>query len=416
MPWCRSGPGPRGGRAPAISVPLRLQTVPAITFPDGFLWGTATAAHQIEGGNINNDWWVMEHDPTSGCADVSGDACDSFNRYPEDIALVAGLGFSSYRFSLEWSRIEPEDGEFSLVALDHYRRMAATCHEHGILPVVTFHHFTHPRWLAAAGTWEAVHAPDRFARFCDRATAHLGDLIGMACTLNEPNVVATMGWRHGVFPPRVRDRVRRDVVNQSLVTAHRKAVDAIRSGPGDFPVGLTLSMTDYQLQPGGEEWLERLRRPSEDVFLEATGGDDYLGVQTYTRVRVGPEGFAGPEAGVPTSQMGYEVWPEALEATIRRAWDKTGGLPVHVTENGIGTDDDEQRIDYVKRALGGVQHCLDDGLDVRGYFYWSLLDNFEWVLGYGPTFGLVAVDRETFERRPKASATWLGGVARASGF
>ncbi len=416
MPWCRSGPGPRGGRAPAISVPLRLPTVPAITFPDGFLWGTATAAHQIEGGNINNDWWAMEHDPTSGCADVSGDACDSFNRYPEDIALVAGLGFSSYRFSLEWSRIEPEDGEFSLVALDHYRRMAATCHEHGILPVVTFHHFTHPRWLAAAGTWEAVHAPDRFARFCDRATAHLGDLIGMACTLNEPNVVATMGWRHGVFPPRVRDRVRRDVVNQSLVTAHRKAVDAIRSGPGDFPVGLTLSMTDYQLQPGGEEWLERLRRPSEDVFLEATGGDDYLGVQTYTRVRVGPEGFAGPEAGVPTSQMGYEVWPEALEATIRRAWDKTGGLPVHVTENGIGTDDDEQRIDYVKRALGGVQHCLDDGVDVRGYFYWSLLDNFEWVLGYGPTFGLVAVDREAFERRPKPSATWLGGVARANGF
>lgn len=416
MPWCRSGPGPRGGRAPAISVPLRLPTVPAITFPDGFLWGTATAAHQIEGGNINNDWWAMEHDPTSGCADVSGDACDSFNRYPEDIALVAGLGFSSYRFSLEWSRIEPEDGEFSLVALDHYRRMAATCHEHGILPVVTFHHFTHPRWLAAAGTWEAVHAPDRFARFCDRATAHLGDLIGMACTLNEPNVVATMGWRHGVFPPRVRDRVRRDVVNQSLVTAHRKAVDAIRSGPGDFPVGLTLSMTDYQLQPGGEEWLERLRRPSEDVFLEATGGDDYLGVQTYTRVRVGPEGFAGPEAGVPTSQMGYEVWPEALEATIRRAWDKTGGLPMYVTENGIGTDDDEQRIDYVKRALGGVQHCLDDGVDVRGYFYWSLLDNFEWVLGYGPTFGLVAVDRETFERRPKPSATWLGGVARASGF
>jgi len=399
-------------RAPAPRAPLRLPTVPAITFPDGFLWGTATAAHQIEGGNVNNDWWTMEHDPTSGCADVSGDACDSFNRYPEDIALVAGLGFSSYRFSLEWSRIEPEDGEFSLVALDHYRRMAATCHEHGILPVVTFHHFTHPRWLAAAGTWEAGHAPDRFARFCERATTHLGDLIGMACTLNEPNVVATMGWRHGVFPPRVRDRVRRDVVNHSLVAAHRKAVDAIRSGPGDFPVGLTLSMTDYQLQPGGGEWLERLRRPSEDVFLEATGGDDYLGVQTYTRMRVGPEGFAGPEEGVPTTQMGYEVWPEALGATIRRAWDKTGGLPVHVTENGIGTDDDALRIDYVARALAGVRHCLDEGIDVRGYFYWSLLDNFEWVLGYGPTFGLVAVDRETFERRPKPSASWLGGVAR----
>lgn len=388
--------------------------MPEPSFPEPFVWGTATAAHQIEGGNVNNDWWAFEHDPASGCVDTSGDACDSFNRFPEDIALVAELGFTSYRFSLEWSRIEPEDGEFSRVALEHYRRMAATCRDHGITPVVTFHHFTHPRWLAAAGTWEALHAPDRFSRFCERVVAHLGDLIGMACTINEPNVVATMGWRHGIFPPRVRDRVRRGAVNDALIAAHRKAVEAIRSGPGDFPVGLTLSMTDFQVQPGGEEWLERIRRPSEDVFLEATEGDDYVGVQTYTRARLGPDGALGGEEGVPTTQMGYEVWPEALEATIRRAWEKTGGLPVYVTENGIGTDDDALRIDYVKRALAGVGRCLADGIDVRGYYYWSLLDNFEWVLGYGPTFGLVAVDRRTFQRSPKPSAVWLGGVARAN--
>ena len=130
--------------------------------------------------------------------------------------------------------------------------------------------------------------------------------------------------------------------------------------PGDFPVGLTLSMTDYQLQPGGEEWLERIRRPSEDVFLEATEGDDFIGVQTYTRMRVGPDGALGGEEGVPVTQMGYEFWPEALEGTIRRAWDKTGGLPVYVTENGIGTADDVARIDYVGRALHGVGRCLDD--------------------------------------------------------
>jgi beta-glucosidase len=388
--------------------------VPEFAFPERFVWGTATAAHQIEGGNVNNDWWDFEHDPASRCADVSGDACDSFNRYSEDIALVAALGLDSYRFSLEWSRIEPEEGEFSLVALDHYRRMAAACHEAGVMPVVTYHHFTHPRWLAAAGTWEALHAPDRFARFCERATGHLGDLVGMACTLNEPNVVATMGWRHGIFPPGVRDRVRRDVVNAALVAAHGKAVDAIRSGPGEFPVGLTLSMTDYQLQPGGDEWLERVRRPSEDVFLEAIGGDDFIGVQTYTRERVGPDGFVGPEEGVPTTQMGYEFWPEALEGTIRRAAEVSGGLPIYVTENGIGTDDDEMRTEYVRRALAGLGRCLDDGIDVRGYFYWSLLDNFEWVLGYGPTFGIVAVDRQSFERRPKPSAAWLGGIARAN--
>ena len=174
-------------------------------------------------------------------------------------------------------------------------------------------------------------------------------------------------------------------------------------------------MTDYQLQPGGEEWLERLRRPNEDVFLEALGGDDFIGVQTYTRMRVGPEGGRGPEDGGGTTQMGYEVWPDALGATVRRATEVTGGLSVYVTENGIGTDDDALRIEYVTRALAGVRQCLDDGIDVRGYFYWSLLDNFEWVLGYGPTFGLVAVDRQTFRRSPKPSADWFGGLARANG-
>jgi beta-glucosidase len=398
---------------PVPDHPVPDHPVPVLRVPDPFVWGTATAAHQIEGGNVNNDWWAFEHDPSSPCVEVSGDACDSFHRYAEDIALVAGMGLDAYRFSLEWSRIEPEEGEFSTAALDHYRRVAATCREHDILPVVTFHHFTHPRWLAAAGTWEALHAPDRFARFCERVTAHLGDLIGMACTLNEPNVVATMGWRHGLFPPQVRDRARRDAVNQALVTAHRKGTEAIRSGPGDAPVGLTVSMTDYQLQPGGEEWLERLRRPSEDVFLEATGGDDFVGVQTYTRMRIGPDGALAGEEGVPVTQMGYEFWPEALEGTVRRAAGQTG-LPVVVTENGIGTDDDAARVEYVGRALAGVQRCLDDGIDVRGYFYWSLLDNFEWVLGYGPTFGLVGVDRETFVRRPKPSAAWLGQVAASS--
>ncbi|HXQ76305.1 MAG TPA: family 1 glycosylhydrolase [Acidimicrobiales bacterium] len=385
--------------------------MPRIAFPDGFLWGAASAAHQIEGGNVNNDWWEFEHASGTPCTEPSGDACDSWHRWPEDLALLADLGFGAYRFSVEWSRIEPEEGEWSLAALEHYRRQCAAARELGLVPMVTFHHFTTPTWLTRRGGWEAADAPELFARFCQRAVAHLGDLIGWGCTINEPNIVACMGYLVGVFPPAVHDAGRRRAVNDAFCRAHRLAVDVLRSGRGDFPVGLTLSMTDYQAVDGGEERRDRIRRSMEDVYLEAATGDDFVGVQCYTRMRVGPTGAMATEEGVALTQMGYEYWPDALEAVIRRAWDVTAGTPLVVTENGIGTAVDTERISFVSDALAGVSRCLDDGIDVRGYVYWSLLDNFEWVLGYGPTFGLVAVDRQSLERRPKPSAAWLGGVA-----
>jgi beta-glucosidase len=384
----------------------------SITFPPGFLWGTATAAHQVEGGNWNNDWWEWEHNHESPCVEPSGDAVDHFHRYPEDIALLAELGFGTYRFSVEWSRVEPCEGEWSLAALEHYRRMCATCLEHGITPIVTFHHFTTPCWVANHGGWEDPDTANRFAFFAEKVTQHLGDLIGWACTFNEPNIVATMGYLAGVFPPGRRDRSLRHAVNDILVDAHHKAVGAIKAGPGDFPVGLTLSMSDWQAVDGGEDYRDHLRQHMEDIYLEAARDDDFIGVQTYSRTRVGPLGALGPEEGNETTQMGYEFWPDALEATIRRAWEVTEQTPILVTENGIGTDDDDRRIAYVTRALHGVRRCLDDGIDIRGYTYWSALDNFEWALGYRPTFGLIAVDRETFQRTPKPSARWLGEIAR----
>jgi beta-glucosidase len=174
-------------------------------------------------------------------------------------------------------------------------------------------------------------------------------------------------------------------------------------------------MTDYQLAPGGEERLESIRHHSEDVFLDATDGDDFLGVQVYTRMIIGPKGWAGYEDGVPILDMGYEFYPASLANCLRRAWSYTkGALPLLVTENGIGTTDDEQRIDYVRQALSGVLDTLSEGIDVRGYTYWSLLDNFEWALGYRPRFGLVSVDRSTFTRTPKPSATWFASVAKAN--
>jgi len=408
-----------------------------ITFPPTFLWGSATAAHQVEGGNVYNDNWVLEHVPGSPFVESSGDACDHYHRYRDDIALLADLGFTLYRFSLEWSRIEPEEGEFSLAQLDHYRRMLATCHEHGLTPMVTFHHFTSPRWLAASGGWEAKDTPEKFARFCERAMAHLGDLMPLACTLNEVNIGPLISARAGAemgftrTEPWFEAAARRAGSDASrftpflyadaehgratILAAHRRAVEAIKAGPGRCEVGLTLAMQDIQAGPGGEEMAARMRRELLDVYLEGARGDDFIGVQTYSRQRFGPDGPLGPEEGVELTQMGYEFWPEALEATIRYASAATG-LPVIVTENGVATDDDTRRIAYVERALRGVAACLHDGIDVRGYTYWSALDNFEWSLGYRPTFGLIAVDRRTQERTVKPSAPWLGHIARAQGF
>jgi beta-glucosidase len=381
-------------------------------FPDGFVWGTATAAHQVEGGNWNNDWWAWEHNPGSGCAEPSGDACDHWHRWPQDVRLLADLGFGSYRFSLEWSRIEPEEGEFSKVALDHYLAMCAGCRELGIEPVVTFHHFTTPRWVAAAGGWAEPATADRFARFCARAAGHLGEAMQRACTLNEPNVVATAGYLDGRFPPGERDGDRRRRVNEVFVDAHVKATTAIKEAAG-VPVGLTLAMSDDQAVDGGEAALAEHRGGWEDPYLEAARGDDFIGVQTYTRHRFGPEGMLDPEPGVPLTMMGYELWPQALGATIRRAATATGA-PVLVTENGVATDDDTQRVEF---APPGPPQC--PGLPGRraGRARLHLLEPAR-QLRVGPR--LPANLRPGRGRpdhpgpHPKPSATWLGQVARAN--
>jgi len=392
-----------------------------MSFPDGFLWGTSTSAHQVEGGNVYNDSWLVEHLPSSPYAEVSGDACDHYHRYDADIALVAALGLGAYRCSLEWSRIEPEEGEFSTAALDHYRRVLDSCHAHGVTPMLTFHHFTSPRWIAMGGGWESARTADRFARFCERSMRHLGDLVPYACTLNEPNLGRLLHDVLGIPepPPATQDRIvlfqnaRSPRAAEVMRAAHLRAVDAIKGVRAETRVGLAVVMTAWEAEPGGEETMARLRGATEDEFLEGLAGD-FIGVQTYTGMRVGPGGPIDPGPDAERTQMGYLFQPEALGHTIRRAAEVTG-LPIFVTENGLGTDDDARRCEFISRALRSVEECLRDGLDVRSYFYWSLFDNFEWALGYRPTFGLVAVDRATQERTPKPSAQHLGAIARANG-
>jgi beta-glucosidase len=414
--------------AAAVS-PLGAGAAEPSPFPKGFLWGAATAAHQVEGNNINSDLWVLEHLKPTIFAEPSGDACDHYHRYADDIKMLAGLGFNTYRFSIEWARIEPEQGFFSNAELDHYRRMLAACHENGVQPMVTFSHFSLPRWFAGQGGWESDGSVELFARYTEHAAKQLGDLISYATTFNEPNVPTLLLWmnvdlqagslieraaraigsdRFGSFFLGDREKLR-----DHMVAAHRRALAAMKSGPGKYPVGVNIAMMDDQAV-GSDSSRDRKRQEVYGPWLDAASASDFVGVQTYTRARVGKDKDLPPEPGVELTQVGWEFWPEALGETIRYAAAQAR-VPVYVTENGIATEDDPRRIEYIRRALAGVRKCLADRIDVRGYIHWSLMDNFEWMSGFRPKFGLMGVNRDTQERVPRPSARFLGDIARRNG-
>jgi len=406
------------------------------SFPAKFLWGAATAAHQVEGNNVNSDNWLMEYAPHSMYKEPSGDACDHYHLYEQDINMLADLGFNAYRFSIEWARIEPEKGSFSRAELEHYHRMLEACHRRGLTPLVTYSHFTLPRWFALQGAWENSESADLFARYCEKSTSHLGDLISYAATFNEPDIPYLFHWITLPGAPAGSDlastmAAQKATLRQQLnapafssfligdpqksrdnmMAAHTKGKSAIKSIKSRLPVGLTLAMEDDQ--PSGPN--SRFAEKQADVYgpwLKLAKQDDYIGVQTYTRQRIAEKTLPPPE-NAELTQMGYEFYPESLEHTVRYASQETG-VPVIVTENGIGTENDARRIEYIQRALAGLKRCLDDGVDVRGYIHWSLLDNFEWIFGFTPKFGLVSVDRATQKRTVKPSATMLGKIAKSN--
>ena len=381
-----------------------------VHFPNEFSWGTSTSAYQIEGGGTNTDWWRFERAEGTTAVEVCGDACDSWNRYEEDLDILSSLGLNSFRLSVEWARIEPEQGDFCTEALDHYRRVLEACRERTILPVVTLHHFTLPLWVADQGGFENPAIAQWMARYTQKVSESLGELIGIACTVNEPNVVALMGYLLGQFPPQVTSWERFVKVNETMRACHVAIRDVLKEGPGTFPVGLPMSMQEYEAVPGFEDRLNSFREEMEDKYLLSLQGEDYVGVQCYTKVILGPDGIVLDPKGE-TTDMGYLYWPQSVEYTVRRAAALTNA-PIIVTENGIGTADDAQRIRYLGEALAGVRTLLNDGLDVRGYFQWSLLDNFEWSLGYRPQFGMVAVDRTSFTRTLKPSAKWFANAVQ----
>ena len=387
----------------------------------GFLWGAATAAHQIEGANVNSDYWVLEHIPATYFKEPSGDACDSLNRWREDLALVKLGGMNAYRFSIEWARIEPERGEFSHAALDHYRRICIACRELGIEPVVTFHHFTSPRWIAAQGGWENAKTADDYARYAGVAAKALGDTIAWACTMNEPNGQVTSQVIAKSKPwdklPAIRAQAGRAIGSDRFgayflgdafktrdvcIDAHRKGRAAIKAAAPHVKLGLTLALQENHAAPGGEALVQRVWDEARAPFYEAARQDDFIGLQTYNRGLIGPDGYLRTNDAVMRDMGDRDASPGALGVVAQEAHRATG-RPVFVTENGINAGDDALRVRHLRASVAGLAATIDDGLPVVGYIHWTLIDNFEWSSGWAPKFGLCSVDRATFKRTPKPS-------------
>ena len=427
-----------------------------MSFPKGFLIGASTAAHQVEGNNIHSDYWAQEQLPHSSFTEPSGLACDHYNRYEEDIRLMAQAGLNAYRFSIEWARIEPEEGCFNEDAIEHYRKVIRCCRENGVEPMVTLMHFTSPVWLIQKGGWEAESTIEYFRRYAAYVTEKLGDEIKYICTINEANMglqLAAISKRFqmmaqqaqknaqkaegtvqvgmnfqkmmenmkyaaqenaavfGTPQPQIFVSSRTPEGDALVFRAHQAAKEAIKAIHPEIQVGITLSLHDLQALPGGEALAENAWNEEFRHYLPFIRGDDFLGVQNYTRTQYGPEGQLPCPEGAELTQMDYEFYPEALEHVIRKVHEDFQGNLI-VTENGIATADDTRRMAFIRSALQGVENCLNDGIPAKGYCHWSLMDNFEWQKGFSMTFGLIAVDRTTQERKPKESLKYLGSFVK----
>jgi len=401
-------------------------------FPDGFLWGTASAAHQVEGDDRNCDWWEFEQQPGRiANGDTSEVANDHYHRYREDFALLRELNQNAHRLSIEWSRIEPTEGEFDARQIRHYRDVLGELREQGIEPMVTLHHFTNPLWFSRKGGWAANGSERAFLPFVHRVVDQLGDLVGLWCTINEPNLYGANGWVSGEFPPGRRGDIPALYrVTGNMRKAHELAYGAIKRRWPDALVGL--SHHRLLFLPATERRRDRWAAATSQMALdrwpigpgqlrrvvEATS--DYIGIAHYwgqmCAFDLGRPGdqfirrFNVP--GAPVTEMGMSADPSWMRQVLNEL--RGLGKPVYITENGLASNDDEWRRRYITEVLTNVLLAIGDGVDVRGYFHWTNTDNFEWARGYAMRFGLIEVDRKTLERRIKPSGHLYARIAAAN--
>lgn len=403
-----------------------------VPFPEGFLWGVATSAHQVEGDNELNDWRQGE---LNGRLPPSGSACGHWERFREDFDLTSSWHNKAHRFSVEWSRVEPEPGRWSEAALRHYSDVVDALRRRGMEPVLTLHHFTNPTWFVNMGGWLSRDAPALFGRYVARVVEHLGDRVRWWLTVNEPTVWAKHAFVVGDWPPFERGSwIRAGRAIRAMLRGHRVAYDVIHALAPDSQVGLAHSAPFIEPCDRGRA-RDRAVAWTRDFILNAapfrmlgagarseSAALDFIGINYYARTIVRHEWReAGPLFGVECTEdhhhgprqwneMGWEVHARGLLAVLRRF--SSYGLPLLVTENGLATDDEERRSVVLAEHLSALAAAVEEGIDVRGYFYWTLVDNYEWALGMRPHFGLAALDPVTLDRLPRPTARLFSAVCQ----
>jgi len=434
---------------PDHSSPIASHDV--LAFPAGFLWGTATSSHQVEGDNTNNQWWAWEQQPGRiWHGDKSNLACDWWRNAEADFDRAAALGQNSHRLSLEWSRIEPQEGLFDDAALARYRHMLSGLHERGLEPMVTLHHFTNPLWLVDLGEWENRQVVRYFERYVERVVEALGDLVSLWCTINEPAIYALLSYLRGRFPPGKRNPVTAFRVLTNVLLGHAAAYRAIHRLQSRARVGLVKSVRGFEpANPASP--LDRLVAGLQDhlfndiTLLAAKDGRlrfplgwglsrhgpmvdslDFVGLNYYTRGLVAFDIQRMREAfgrdffrpGAELSDAGQlspysEIYPEGLYLALHKV--AALGKPIIVTENGLPDAADDQRPRFLLTHLAQLHRAIEEGLPIQGYYHWTLVDNFEWAEGWGLRFGLIELDPETQARRTRPSGHLYAEICRTNG-
>ncbi len=378
-----------------------------LTFPKGFLWGSSISSYQTEGGIDNCDWSYFF---------PAGKACDHYNRYEDDFDLVKRLNQNAFRFSLEWSRIEPKEGEFDQKEIDHYKKVLIALRERGIIPFVTLNHWTVPVWFAEKGGWVNSKSSDYFLNYAKRVIKELGRYSDFWITLNEPLVYAGNSYLKKKWPPQKRSFLKTFKVIRNLIKAHNKSYSVIKSSDEENKVSISKhniffdpykgrSVNGFLAGVSDYFWNDYFLRKTEDCM-------DFIGLNYYFRRGIKLNWLKKEEKPKEKiiSDLGWEIYPEGIYQVLKDA--SFLKKPIYITENGLADAEDKNRKKFIKDHLKWVHKAIEEGVDVRGYMHWSLMDNLEWDKGFWPRFGLVEIDYDTMARIPRPSAFYYADICK----